>query len=436
MQRRHALLILLALLVALALQGAGCAQELKPRIEVAAPADNAVLRGVTDVRVALADVPADSLSTTRAFVSLGGPPWVEMKREGEGNTWTVQFDTTAYPNGPAKMLFMAWGPKTKRLGMTALVTIQNGLQCYFADLHSHTSYSDGTLYPADAHLYAREVAKLDVFVLTDHLESVDDAEWADMREQAWKANEEGRFVSFPGLEWTKAYGHANIYDPAGRKFPNDFEGMWKAAAESGAIVKINHPFYPDPINGVNPWNNLAYSELADSVVELMEVRSTKEEEAYIQALKAGWHLAAEGSSDTHSPNWGNAGTWTGILAPSLTRRCIWEALRNRQVFSTRDRNCRLFLWVNGAPMGAIVETPAASVAVTVDVADPDAQESIAKIELYENGAVVATDEPKTAARRWEITRTPAAGKHFYFVRITQGDGNMIWSAPVWVTVGG
>jgi hypothetical protein len=26
------------------------------------------------------------------------------------------------------------------------------------------------------------------------------------------------------------------------------------------------------------------------------------------------------------------------------------------------------------------------------------------------------------------------GKHYYFVKVTQADGNLLWSAPVWVTV--
>jgi len=30
---------------------------------------------------------------------------------------------------------------------------------------------------------------------------------------------------------------------------------------------------------------------------------------------------------------------------------------------------------------------------------------------------------------------PGTGEHYYFVEITQKDGNLLWSAPVWVTVG-
>jgi hypothetical protein len=41
------------------------------------------------------------------------------------------------------------------------------------------------LFPEDAHAYARDVAKLDVFCLMDFLESIDDMEWLDTREVAW-----------------------------------------------------------------------------------------------------------------------------------------------------------------------------------------------------------------------------------------------------------
>jgi hypothetical protein len=29
--------------------------------------------------------------------------------------------------------------------------------------------------------------------------------------------------------------------------------------------------------------------------------------------------------------------------------------------------------------------------------------------------------------------TPAQGEHFYYAKLTQSDGNVLWSAPVWVT---
>ncbi len=302
---------------------------------------------------------------------------------------------------------------------------------FFADLHSHTSYSDGKLKPADAHKYARETAKLDVFILTDHLESVNDPEWKDTCQVVDGANEGGSFVTFPGIEWTKKWGHCNIYGAEIRVWPNDPAEFYKAAADAGVILKFNHPG-----NGTKSHAGLAYSEIGDRAVQAIEVRKTDEEAAYIRALDNGWHLAPDGSSDTHSPNWGNRGRWTGILATELSREAIWDAMKNRRVYSSLDRNCRLSFKANGAQMGSIVEKPAKAVKIAVQVSDPDEGDDIAKIELFEDGKVVQVYEPNKRGTCWLAGCSPPAGKHYYFAKVTQADGNLLWSAPVWVTVGG
>ncbi len=58
-----------------------------------------------------------------------------------------------------------------------------------------------------------------------------DAEWIDTREVAWDANRDGRFVAIPSLEWTKQWGHINIYDPKTRRWPEDPAEFYKAAAD-------------------------------------------------------------------------------------------------------------------------------------------------------------------------------------------------------------
>ncbi len=45
-------------------------------------------------------------------------------------------------------------------------------------------------------------------------------------------------------------------------------------------------------------------------------------------------------------------------------------------------------------------------------------------------------EPNKQGTCWLAGAAPPAGKHYYFVKVTQADGNLMWSAPVWVTVAG
>lgn len=194
-------------------------------------------------------------------------------------------------------------------------------------------------------------------------------------------------------------------------------------------TKFNHPG-----DGSKSHAGLAYSAIGDKTVQLMEVRQEKEQIAFIRALDNGWHLAPEGSDDTHSANWGNVRSWTGIVGPGLSKQNVLDALARRHVYSTLDRNCKLTFNLNGATMGDIIEEPVDEVKVKVVVEDPDEGDGTDKIELFEDGKVVQVYEPNLLMKYWLTDCSPPVGKHYYFVKVTQADGNLLWSAPIWVTV--
>jgi len=396
-------------------------QKPVPKAQVFQPKTGQELTGKVDIQLKLpAGLPGP------VYAGLGGPPWVKLEQVEDSNEWRGQINSKLVPNGDQDLIIKT----TNNRADTAVgVKVKNRLKVYFADLHSHTGYSDGTLLPIVAHDYARKVAKLDVFFLTDHLEQISDTEWLDIRETAWDACQDGKFVAIPSLEWTKKEGHMNILDPMTRHWPADVEGLYKATADAGVICKFNHPGRGDKV-----FNGLAYSQIGDKAIQLMEVRREEEEEAYIRALGLGWHIAPDGSDDTHRPNWGDRFAWSGILAPGLSKQNILHALRNRHCYSTLDRNCILVFKANGATMGDIITEPVETVKVAVVVNDPDPNDPIAKIELFEDGVVVQTDRPNSNRCRWKTTFKPEPGEHYYFVKITQKDSNMIWSAPIWVTV--
>ena len=428
MSLRHSLPLAAIITLGVCLPQASGAQPKRPpasKVEILAPAAGAELQGNIQVRIKINPPEGQKPPTTVYFGIGGGPPWVQMKQVEQTGEWVAETDSTMIPNGPHQLTIVT---DDKRAKAAIQVTLNNPLKVFFADLHSHTSYSDGTLTPVAAHEYARDVAKLDVFVLSDHLEGVDDTEWLDTREVAWDFNEDGKFVVIPGLEWTKKWGHLNIYDPKTRHWPEDPQAFYAAIAAADIVAKFNHPG-----DGTTSHAGLAYSEVGDKAVQMMEVRRETEEQAFIRALNAGWHIAPDGSDDTHSPNWGNCGRWTGILAPGLSKRCVWDALKNRHVYSTLDRNCQLRFMVNDAVMGSILDEPVQAVEVAVIVEDADAVDNIAKIELFEDGQVVETDEPGKSKCEWKTTHKAKPGPHYYFAKVTQEDGNMLWSAPIWVT---
>ena len=85
-------------------------------------------------------------------------------------------------------------------------------------------------------------------------------------------------------------------------------------------------------------------------------------------------------------------------------------------------------------MGDIVEEPVKEVNVRVRVADSDETDVIAKIELFEDGDVAQVYNPDKQAICWLAGCTPAPNTHYYFVKVTQADGNLLWPAPISVTV--
>jgi len=428
MHRRTCLVTACVVLLGLGAAHAWAA-DAQPKVDltIAQPTAKATLSGVVEVRV---QVQPEDAVPTYVHAGLGGPPFVALARVRKTNEWVGKLDTTLFPNGETQVMVIAAVPKMKRIQQTATVTLDNPLRVYFGDLHAHSGYSDGAMRPVDALAYARKIAKLDFFVLTDHVGGIDEREWADTREQVWKANEDGRFVAFPGIEWSSKLGHVCLYDPPGRRWPGDLPGLYQAAKEAGAIGQFNHPGtrYGD-------FNAFAYSEVGDAAMRLVEVRGEPEERYFIQALDNGWHLAPTATDDTHSANWGAAGRWTGALAPGLSRLNVWTALEERHCYSTLDRNCLLDFRVNGAVMGEVIAQPVPWAKAVVVIADPDKTDSIAEMQLIEDGKVIQSAVPGAQRCRWESAPLTKPGKHYYFVKVTQADKQKLWSAPVWVTVG-
>ena len=86
-------------------------------------------------------------------------------------------------------------------------------------------------------------------------------------------------------------------------------------------------------------------------------------------------------------------------------------------------------------MGSIIEEPVRQVEIEVIVDEADNGDLTAKIEIFEDGVVLQMYAPNAEFCRWKTTFTPKPGKHYYFAKVTHKDGNLLWSAPVWVAVG-
>ncbi len=154
---------------------------------------------------------------------------------------------------------------------------------------------------------------------------------------------------------------------------------------------------------------------------------------YTKALDKGWHVAPTNNQDNHKGRWGNANDARDvILTDNFSEQGIYDALRARKVYATEDKNLQMFYNVNGQPMGSILKEIPAELNIEVELHDPDHSDSIAKVELVVNSGRVAYTWDKAAAASGKLTCTLKPEYSYYYVRVTEADGDLAVSAPVWV----
>jgi hypothetical protein len=165
-----------------------------------------------------------------------------------------------------------------------------------------------------------------------------------------------------------------------------------------------------------------------------ETRRSNFEAACNKVLEAGYHVAFSTNQDNHCANWGTAYTnRTGVLIPNgtaLSQASFIDALKARRVFATMDKSSQLVLTANGRMMGERF-TNSGPLNLVANFAST-AGKQVASVAIMEGvpgrGGMVTQ-----MADEASVSFTPSVGAHFYYAKLTQTDGNVLWSAPVWVT---
>ena len=229
----------------------------------------------------------------------------------------------------------------------------------------------------------------------------------------------------------------------------DYASLYTLMRQHGWIGQFNHPASSGQfvVNGTN----FGYTADGDAVMVLAEVlnssafsSNTSETEtsrpnyetAFNTILERGYHVAPSSDQDNHCANWGASYTnRTGVLIPSgtaLSFASFLDALRARRVFATEDKGGQIVLTANGHVMGERFGNTG-PLTLTVNYASTSG-DSAQRVQVFQgvpgsNGTVTQLSDTSTT------TLTPTAGEHFNYAKITQADGNRLWSAPVWVRQG-
>ena len=149
----------------------------------------------------------------------------------------------------------------------------------------------------------------------------------------------------------------------------------------------------------------------------------------------------EGDQEQYCPG------FTGIIAKDHSRASLFEALYKRSCYATTGKRIILDLNIAGLPIGSISDTEEKHGFIYNRHLSGFAAgtEDLDAIEIVRNGEVIHTIKPKEGYHTdftyddmvplGEVTLDAKDKKPpfvYYYMRVTQKDGHMAWSSPIWI----
>ncbi len=125
---------------------------------------------------------------------------------------------------------------------------------------------------------------------------------------------------------------------------------------------------------------------------------------------------------------------SAAYSSELTKKAIFNALWDRQVYGTTGARIIVDFSVNGYPMGSeiTVSSQAAERKIRLEVEGTD---DIKYVAVIKNNEQWYSKEGSGKSVSLELSdEGQVVGTDFYYVRVVQQDGHMAWSSPVRVSV--
>jgi hypothetical protein len=350
-------------------------------------------------------------------------------------------------------------------------------------LHGETERVDSTENIENCLRHIRDERSIDFFATSpfDDQEETSNETWKHISNHIAEFNEEERFTSFLGFQYQGEAGKEGIHQILWTKDSKPL--LRRKDAKSNTLQKIYKSHTPKemiaiPTFTMGKGHHFDFSDFTPEFERVVEIynawgcneRTAKEgnpfpikgnvgEEAkgsLISALKKNLRFGFvggglddrgiyasffEGDQKQYSPG------LTGIIADKQSRESLLDALYNRRTFATTGARILLGFYIAGQPMGSELST-ALKKGLMVNrhisgyVAGTD---TLKTVEVIRNGEVIHTFTPndyhfdyyyddmdnleKVALK--EKKTTPFV---FYYLRVTQNDGQMAWSSPIWVDI--
>jgi hypothetical protein len=312
----------------------------------------------------------------------------------------------------------------------------------------------------DLHRYALDAAALDFVLVADH-NMGNDNEYCWWRTQ--QANDlytvPGSFISMYGYERSVKYpnGHRNIIwterghrtlplplNPLPASLKGDTAKLYDYLRKTGGICTLHTSASDQGTNWEDPHDpelepfvelfqgfHSAYEapgapKSADAKMDT--IHGPFKADGYISlALAKGYKLGFQSSSDHISTHV----SYACVLAEEFSRKGLVSAMKKRHTYAATD-NIVLDVRMGNHLMGDEVRTAQPKIDVVVLGTN-----LLDRVEILRNNEVVHTQRPAGPAGEMRFSwpdPAPLKGDRvsFYYVRVTQRDGQMAWASPFWV----
>jgi len=324
---------------------------------------------------------------------------------------------------------------------------------YFGDIHVHTAFSDGKFPPREAYAYGRDVSLLDFCAITDHDGCLNEERWRGLVEAAREAYVPGKFVTFPGFEWSGNL-HRTVYFPTDEHLP--FEEIFahlkrkvpgKPARETvyqernfiPAMLRLWNSGYrflmARHAQGRSDWNfRIPDFERIAEAYSIWGIH----DKFILRTLERGFQAGIYASSDTHNGRPGRTLVidrygaeqlgLTAVYASELTRAGIFEALNSRRCYAASASRIFIAFEMDGHMMGESYRTdrpPEISVRVA-------GTRNLDRVELYRNNSLLFARKISSPTRieefKYACVEPPSPAGDFYFVKVVQKTP-ATWTSP-------
>ena len=238
------------------------------------------------------------------------------------------------------------------------------LRPWWGDLHGQSEETIGTNSARDFFAFARDKAFLDVCSHQGNDFQITTPFWNHLNDLTAEFNADGRFIAFPGYEWSGNTGlggdrnvlfleegrqihrssHALVHDLSDVETDaNSAEDLFEALKDEDCVVFAH-------IGGRYADIKMSHDARLERAVEVHSAWGTFEwlvHDAFEQGYRVGicsnsdGHKGRPGASHPGATSFGAYGGLTCMLAKELTRRSIAECLRARHFYGTTG--CRMIL---------------------------------------------------------------------------------------------